>query len=399
MKKYIERIGYLEQLKAFVNKALIKVIVGQRRVGKSYFLFQIMDYIRKLKPNAPILYINKEDLAYDFIKNYTDLVHYAEAQREGVDFAYLLIDEVQEINEFEKALRHFQTQETWDIYITGSNADLLSGELATYLSGRYIEMEIYPLSYVEFIKFHNLEESEAAFTQYIKYGGLPYLINLKLHDDVVFDYLKNIYAAILFKDVVARYNIRNISFLEQLIRYIAANIGQVHSAKRITDFLKSQHVKMNNNTVMDYLSYLTKAFFIFQVKRNDLKGKRILEIGEKYYFGDLGIRHALKQYTTQDISQLLENAVFLHLKTKKYQVHIGKWNKKEIDFVCSKAEEKIYIQVTLSLSDEKVRQREYGNLLTINDNHRKIVVTADSYTTAQYAGIETWNIRTFLLEF
>ncbi len=397
MKPYIERIGYLEQIKPFVQKTLIKVIVGQRRVGKSYFLFQIMDYIRKIASSTCVVYINKEDLNYNFIKDYNDLVQYAEEQKGNASYAYLFIDEVQEIVAFEKALRHFQTQDSWDIYITGSNADLLSGELATYLSGRYIETEIYPLSYVEFIKFHNLIESDTTFNKYLKYGGLPYLINLKLEDNIVFDYLKNIYAAILFKDVVARYNIRNISFLEQLIRYIADNIGRVHSAKRITDFLKSQQIRMNNNTVMDYLSYLTKAFFIFQVKRNDLKGKRILEIGEKYYFGDMGIRHALKRYSDNDISQLLENAVFLHLKTKLYQVHIGKWNDKEIDFVCSKANEKIYIQVTLSLSDKKVREREYGNLLSIRDNHKKIVVTADTYTTTQYEGIETWNIREFLI--
>ena len=399
MTKYIKRQGYIENIIPFIGKGLIKVIVGQRRVGKSFFIFQLIDFIKSKNEHAAIIYINKEDLAFDEIKNYKDLVTYAETKKGDAPYAYLFIDEIQDIEQFEKALRHLQSKNIWDIYCTGSNADLLSGELSTYLSGRYIELEMYGLSYAEFLTFHNLKESTTTFAKYIKFGGLPYLCNLQLKEEIIYDYLKNIYAAILFKDVVARYNIRNVSFLERLTAFVADNIGQILSAKSITDFLKSQKIKFNNSTVLDYLGYLTNAFFIYKIKRNDLKGKRLLEIGEKYYFGDVGIRHALTGYKTNDISQVLENLVFLHLKMKKYSVSVGKLGNKEIDFVCEKDDYKIYIQVTLSLASEAVKNREYGNLLAIKDNHRKIVITADEYQTENVAGIETWNIRKFLLEF
>lgn len=396
---YLNRIGYIEKLRPFINKNLIKVIVGQRRVGKSYFIYQIIDEIKKTDKNAKIIYINKEDLEFDNIKNYNDLVSYAEEKKANSAFAYLFIDEIQDIADFEKALRHFQTKKTWDIYCTGSNADLLSGELSTYLSGRYIEIEIYSLSYLEFLDFHKLQDNTDSFGSYIKFGGLPYLINLELKERIVFDYLKNIYAAILYKDVVARYNIRNASFLEKLTHFVADNIGQLQTAKSITNFLKSQNIKFNNSTVLDYLNYLTNTFLIFKTKRNDLKGKRILEIGEKYYFGDLGLRHAIAGYKSNDIGQLLENIVFLHLKIKNYEVSIGKLNDKEIDFVCQKDNQITYIQVTLTLASEEIKKREYGNLLAIKDNHKKIVITADEYTTENSDGIEIWNIRRFLSEF
>ena len=396
---YIKRQGYLEIIKPYINKNLIKVISGQRRVGKSYFMFQLMDYIKMTNPDALIIYINKEDLKFDDIRDYNNLVKYADNKKAGKDYAYLFVDEIQDIYEFEKGLRHFQTLKSWDIYCTGSNADLLSSELATYLSGRYIELEIFSLSYSEFLIFHNLNNNSVAFNSYLKFGGLPYLHNLELKDHIVFDYLKNIYAAILFKDIVARYNIRNVSFLDRLTHYVADNTGQILSAKRITNFLKSQNIKINNTTVIDYLDHLVNAYFVFKVMRHDLKGKRLLEIGEKYYFGDLGLRNALTGYKQNDIGQILENVIYLHLKIKRYHITIGKWGNKEIDFVCKKNNNIIYIQVTLSLADPKVREREYGNLLSLKDNYRKIVITADEYQTENIEGIEVWNIRKFLLEF
>ncbi len=258
---------------------------------------------------------------------------------------------------------------------------------------------MYGLSYTEFLIFHSLTDTVESFDKYLRFGGLPYLYNLPLKEKVIYDYLKNVYAAILFKDVVSRYNVRNVSFLERLTYYVADNIGQIVSAKKISDFLKSQQLRFSGNIVLDYLNYLCNAYFIIKVKRNDLKGKRILEIGEKYYLEDTGLRHSLTGYKSGDISQLLENVVFLHLLIKDYEVTIGKLGDKEIDFVCDKATERIYIQVTLSLANEEVRKREYGNLIAIKDNFRKIVVTADEYQTTSAEGIETWNIRKFLLEF
>lgn len=397
IKEYIRREMYEAKIRPFIGKDLIKVIVGQRRTGKSYFMFQVMDLVKLQEPDIQILYINKEDLAFDSIKTYSDLVAYAEGSIKKDRKTAIFIDEIQDIHEFEKALRHFHTTGMWDVYCTGSNAKLLSGELSTYLTGRYIEITMYCLSYPEFLLFHSMENTPENFAKYLRYGGLPYLTNLPLEENIVFEYLKNIYTTILYKDIISRYNIRNPAFLERLVIFIADNIGNVFSAKKISDYLKSQQMKFSNNIVLDYLNYLQNAYLIAKISRNDLKGKRILEIGEKYYFHDTGLRHAIISYKPNDINQLLENIVLLHLLIHGYNVTIGKIGDKEIDFICDKNNDRTYIQVTLSLADENVRNREYGNLLEAEDNYRKIVVTADEYINQSYKGIETINIRDFLL--
>ena len=395
----IQRPIYYKRIEPYIGKSLIKVVVGQRRIGKSYFLKQIADLVGERNPGIPTIYINKEDLAFDSIRNYSDLVSYAESQRKGDGLHAIFIDEIQDIDQFEKALRHFQTKQNWDIYCTGSNAHLLSGELATYLTGRYIEVRMFSLSYIEFLEFHTLENSPTSFSKFLKFGGLPYLKHLELDELIVYDYLKNIFQSILFKDIIGRYSIRNVAFIERLCTYIADNIGQLVSAKNISDYLKSQRVSFSNNIVLDYLSYLQNAFLVFSLKRNDLKGKRILGIGEKIYFHDLGLRNALNGYRQNDIGQLLENVVLTHLLTYNYDVTIGKIGDKEIDFVCEKNNKRIYIQVTLSLADDKVREREIGNLLLLKDNFRKIVVTADELVEPEIQGVEIWNIRNFLMKF
>lgn len=396
---YFTRKIYTKKIEPYLNKNLIKVIVGQRRTGKSYFLLQIIDLIKKKFNDANIVYINKEDLEFEHIQNYSNLVEYAESRQDPKKQNFLLVDEIQDIEEFERALRHFQTKMKWDIYCTGSNAELLSGELSTFLSGRYIEIKIFGLSYSEFLMFHSLSDSVASFEKYIRFGGLPYLYNLPLEKNVIYDYLKNVYSAILLKDVVSRHNIRNISFLERLALYVADNIGQIVSAKRITEFLKSQNIRFSNNIVLDYLGYLCNAYFIIKVKRTDIKGKRILEIGEKYYLEDTGLRHALTGYKQNDISQLLENVVLIHLLINDYEVTVGKLGNKEIDFICDKLDNRIYIQVTLSLSSEEVKKCEFGNLLAIKNNYKKIVITADEYKVDSVDGIDVFNIRDFLMNF
>jgi len=398
-KQYIPREVYASKLMSFINKSLIKVIVGQRRIGKSYLLFQIMDILERNFPEMPQIYINKEDLQFEFIANYQDLVKYAESKRSGEQKHALFIDEIQDIQQFERALRHFQTSDSWDIYCTGSNANLLSGELATYLSGRYIEIKMFTLSYPEFLVFQQLTDSYSSFNLYLKYGGMPYLSNLGLNDQASFEYLKNIYNTILIKDITSRYNIRNVPFLERLTRYIADNIGNLVSAKKISDYLKSQQLTISTNLVLDYLHYLENAFLIYCIPRNDLKGNRILEISEKYYFHDTGMRHAICSYKTNDIAQLFENVVLVHLLIHDYSVTVGKLGDKEVDFVCDKNGTRIYIQVTLTLADSSVRDREIGNLLEIKDNYRKIVVTGDEYTSESDQGVEIWNIRVFLCRF
>lgn len=389
---------YIEKIRNYMYHNIIKVFVGQRRIGKSTLLKQVSDLVKFEKQNANIIFINKEDLSFEFIKNYQDLVEYADTKKQPNSDNFLFIDEIQEIENFEKALRHFQSKEEWDIYITGSNSKLLSGELATFISGRYIEIKVNSLSYSEFIDFHDLADNNESLQKYIRYGGLPYLINLQLKDEIVFDYLKNVYAAILYKDIIARHNIRNVGFLEKLVLFLADNTGSIVSGKSISNFLKSQNISISHNNIIDYLNYLCEAFFLYKAKRHDLKGKKILEFGEKYYFEDVGIRHAINRYKSDDINKIMENVVFIHLQINGFSVSIGKLGDKEIDFIAEKNGKTLYVQVAFTIPDEKVREREFGNLLLIKDNYRKIVVSLDEIQIDNYEGVEHWHLRKFLNE-
>jgi predicted AAA+ superfamily ATPase len=397
IKEYITRKHYIDRIKPYIGKDIIKVITGQRRVGKSYLLFQIMDVVTASDTEAQIIYINKELYEFDFIDNYKALLAYIKDKVKGKKNCYVFIDEIQDIEQFEKALRSLSAEGGYDIYCTGSNAGLLSGDLATYLSGRYMEIKVFCLSYIEFLEFHKLQNNPEAFLKYIKYGGLPYLINLKLEDDIVYDYLKNIYNTILFKDVVKRHRIRNIAFLERLTIYLADNAGSLVSAKKISDFLKSQKTNISPNVVLNYLSYLESAFFILKVQRSEIAGKKIFEIGEKYYFEDLGLRHTIVGYQQADIGRILENLVFIHLKRSGYDITIGRIGGKEIDFACEKKGERLYVQVAYMITDQNVHDREFGNLLEIKDNFTKIVVSMDEMTGGKFKGIRHMNIRDFLV--
>jgi len=400
IKKYIKRSYYLDRILPFMNKDIIKVLVGQRRVGKSYLLFQIMDeLIRQGTRKDAILYINKELHEFEPIRDYHGLLSYINKRAKKQKITALLIDEIQDISQFEKALRDLQASGRYDIYCSGSNADLLSGELATNLSGRYVEMDVYSLSYPEFLLFHKLDNNEDSFMKYMKYGGLPYLVNLDLNDMVVYDYLRSINNTILFKDVVARYNIRSIAFLERLVEYIADNTGSLVSAKKISDFLKSQKINISPNIVLNYLSFLSNAFLIFKVRRSEIGGKRIFEINEKYYFEDSGLRNAIVGYKPSDINKMLENIVYMHLRASGYTVTVGQLGSKEIDFVCEKRGERLYVQVAYLIPDEKAHAREFGNLLQIRDNYPKFVVSMDKMIEGGEKGITLIHITQFLKRF
>lgn len=393
---YTLRPIYLDRIRPHIGKNLIKVLVGQRRVGKSTLLLQLMDIIRNQNDVANIIYINKELFEHDNLRNYKDLMKVVQNQTNKNVKNYLFIDEIQDIENFEKAIRGLQAKGEHDIYITGSNAFLLSGELATYLSGRYVEFKIFGLTYNEFLTFHELPDSQETFLKYLRYGGLPYLINIALTDDLVFDYLRNIYAAILFKDIVARHNIRNVSLLENLVNYVADNVGNLLSAKSISDFLKSQKVKVTPNVILSYLGFLEQAFFILKVNREELRGKKIFEIGQKYYLEDLGLRHALLGYRVPDIGKILENIVYLHLVIAGYQVRIGKFQNKEVDFVCKRGDEKLYVQVAYLIADEATKKREFGNLELAYDNHPKFVVSMDENASGNVSGIKHVHVREFI---
>lgn len=398
-KTLIKREGYIEKIVPFMRKNIVKVLTGQRRVGKSFLLYQLMEQILKERSDANIIHINFEDFAFSNIQNAKAMYDYITARLTANDYNYIFIDEIQEVDNFEKVIRSLLLNEKNDIYITGSNAKMLSGELATYLSGRYVEFSVYSLSYPEFLEFHKLKDSDRSFELYSRYGGLPYLVNLPLKDEIVNEYLKSVYSTIVFRDVVSRYNLRNTSFLERLIQFLSENIGNLFSAKNISDYLKSQHSTVSVNQIQNYTNYLNSAFLIHRVERYDLVGKRIFEIGEKYYFENMGLRNIIIGYRITDKAKILENLVYNHLLYKGYSIKVGYYGDKEIDFIGEKNNEKIYIQVALKIDNEETAEREFGNLLKIQDNYPKIVVTEDSFNGNSYEGIQHYPIREFLLKF
>lgn len=392
----ISRPIYLNIVEPFIGKNLIKVFTGQRRVGKSYLMYQIIDLIRNRDANANIIYINKEDLAFRKIRNAEELNDYVVKHKSETHKNYVFVDEIQEIDNFEDALRSLLLDSSMDLYCTGSNAQLLSGDIAGRLSGRFVEINVYSLTYMEFLEFQQLENRDETLQKYLKYGGLPYLVHIPLEESVVFEYLKNIYSTIVFRDVINRYGVRNTAFLEQLIFFLASNTGSIFSAKKISDFLKSQKVNIAPNQVQAYIQHLTNAFLIHQVKRYDIEGKRLFEIGEKYYFENLGIRNALWGYRLQDLGKIMENVVFNHLLVHGYKVRVGVLASNEIDFIAEKEGERIYIQVARSLLEEKTIEREFGNLQKINDNYPKMVITMDKFFGNTVGGIKSIDLRSFL---
>ena len=393
-----KRKGYIDRIKPFMQKSVAKVLTGQRRVGKSFLLYQLIEEILGEEPDANIIYINLEDFAFSSLQTAEDLHSYIISHSKEKAKNYIFIDEIQDIPGFEKVIRSLLLNEDNDIYITGSNAKMLSGELATYLSGRYIEFKIYSLSYSEFLEFHGLTESETSYELYSRYGGLPYLLNLPLEDETVNEYLKSVYSTIVFRDVVSRYKLRNTLFLEKLIQFLSENIGNLFSAKNISDYLKSQHTTISVNQIQSYTEYLNNAFLIHRVERYDLIGKRVFEIGEKYYFENMGIRNIVIGYRITDKAKILENLVYNHLLYKGYDIKVGYYGDKEIDFIGEKNGEKLYIQVALKIDSDKTAEREFGNLLKIQDNYPKIVVTKDTFSGNSYEGIRHCPIRQFLME-
>lgn len=391
------RSHYLEKVRPFMDQRMIKVITGQRRVGKSYLLFQLINFIRDKKGGLHFLYINKEDLAFSFIKNAADLNEYVLANKAKHATTYVFIDEIQDIADFGTALRSLLLHDDIDLYCTGSNANLLSGDIAGHLSGRYVEVEVYSLAYAEFLSFHHLEDNDHSLDKFMKYGGLPYLRHLELKDEVVFEYLKNIYNSIVYRDIINRYAVRNTPFLEQLVVFLAAHTGSIFSAKKISDFLKSQRIKMAPNQVQTYIQHLVNAFLIHKVARYDLVGKRVFEIGEKYYFENLGIRHGIWGYRLEDRGKIMENVVYNHLLFKGHKVQVGIQGNKEVDFIAEKGGEKMYVQVALSILEPDTMNREFGNLMNIPDNYPKKVVSMQAFSGNTVNGIETQDLRSFLM--
>ena len=372
-----------------------------RRVGKSVLLRQIH---RRLADDgmtsAQICYIDMESMDVESIKTDRDLHDAAMAHWKGVKGRRaLLIDEVQEIHGWEKAIASLSGKPGVDILLTGSNAHLFASELATKLSGRYIEFPVHGLSFKEFLQFRGKQADSTAqeFKRYLRYGGLPGLHHMELTDEVVFQYLGAIYSTIVLKDIVARHAVRDVGLLENMARFLFDNIGQVISANRIAAYLKSQRLRVGVDTVVNYLSYFQQALVMRRVARYDLRGKRLLELYEKYYASDIGLRHAQLGFRESELSGVLENVVYLELLRRGYQVSIGKLGDREIDFVATRENEKRYIQVACQLATDEVIRREFGNLEQIPDQYPKIVVSLDSNFGQDRNGIRWMNLVEFLL--
>ncbi|MCX6322135.1 MAG: ATP-binding protein [Bacteroidia bacterium] len=394
----IDRPLYTKKIRPFIGKGIIKVLTGQRRVGKSCILQQLMKVIKEEDPSANIIYINMEFEEFRMIRNDKDLFDFLKGRFLPKVENYLFIDEIQDIEGFENVLRSLQAKESCDIFCTGSNAKILSGELSTYLSGRFIEFHIHSLSYPEFLQFHQLESNNQSLMLYLTYGGMPYLSRLSLTDEMVFEYLRNIYSTILLKDVVKREGIRNVDFLETLALYAADNVGSLFSANNISKFLKSQRTDISTTQVISYLKALCNAYLINKVGRIGINGIKKFEVGDKYFFEDLGLRNCFLGFNLQrDIHKLMENAVYLHISLLQYEVFVGKHDTQEVDFIGIKQGQKVYIQVTYLMTDEKTRDREFGNLLNIKDNYPKYVVSLDDFNKgSDVQGIRHVHLSDFL---
>lgn len=402
----IKRELYLKKIRNFIDKPVIKVITGMRRSGKSMILKLIsQELLERGILSQNIIYINFESLMFSDLTEFRALYnHVIEKSQTLTGKVYILLDEIQEVEHWEKAVNSFMVDLDCDIYITGSNANLLSSELATYIAGRYVKIKVYPLSFREYIDFakiqnpQNILSNEEYFEQYLQFGGLPGIHNFSYDKSNIYQYLSDIYSSILLKDVVAKNNIRDVELLERIILYIFDNIGNTFSAKNVSDFLKSQGRKLSRETVYNYLKALESAYIISSVQRYDVKGKALLETMEKFYLTDLGFRHAKLGYRPNDIAGYLENIIYLELIRRKYTVNIGKLGTKEIDFIGTLENEKLYIQVTYLLASPETVEREFSPLKKIEDNYPKYVLSMDNLGEYNIDGIVRKRIIDFLLE-
>jgi len=398
----IPRDNYFQKLINAKDTDFIKVITGVRRCGKSTLLLMFKEYLLKNGVKEKnIIYINFESAINDDIKNYKALYKHIKNKHIGNKKYYILLDEVQIVKEWEKAVNSINVDFNVDIYITGSNAYLLSSELATFLSGRYIEIKVYPLSFKEFLQFNNYDKTdiENKFYEYLRYGGLPAITQIKDKPDLVMNYLNDIYNTIIKNDIISRNSIKDIALLENILKYVANNVGNQISSNGISDYLNSNKIveKANHQTIDNYLKMLENAYIVYKADRSDIKSKNILKTLGKYYIADMGIRNIITGFRNIDEGHLLENVVYLELLRRDYKVNIGKTLNGEVDFIAENINEIKYYQVTQSLLDEKTRNRELKPLKNIKDNYEKIIVTMDKTINNDYNGIKVINLINFCL--
>ena len=398
----IKRESYMRRIRPFINGELVKVMTGIRRSGKSVMLELVKQELLEMGVRAEqFISINFEDMRYLHLCTAQVLHQEILTWAEGVEGkVYLFFDEIQEVKDWEKCVNSLRVALDCDIYITGSNAKLLSGELATYLGGRYVEFVIYPFSFAEFLELYRPTDPRATagqcFQQYLRFGGMPYLSRLNYQEEPVRQYLSDLYDSVQLKDIIKRNKVRDVDLLERILAYVMANVGTTFSAGSLTKFFKSEQRSVSTETVLNYIRYCCDAYLFYQVKRQDLQGKQILATSEKYYIADHGIREAVFGGNMRDINLVLENIVFLELLRRGYTVTVGKAGEKEVDFVCGKRGETLYVQVTYLLASEETVAREFGAYDGIRDNFPKYVVSMDELDLSRN-GIKHRNIRDFLL--
>lgn len=397
----LKRDKYLDQLIEVKDLNLIKVITGVRRCGKSTLLLQYKDYLLEngIK-DSDILYMSFESAEWYEIKDYKDLYNYIKSKYHDKK-VYLLLDEVQNVEDWEKAVNSLLVDINCDIYITGSNAYLLSSELTTLLAGRVYTINMYPFSFSEYLQINdnsNTQDKYQLFNDYLKYGGMPMLINMKDNERLKTNYLADIKDVVLKKDIIARNKIKDVVFLDNLLRYMSTVIGTLINPSSISNFMKKNGSNIDNETVDKYLKMIENSYFIYRVPRYELKGKQLLKTQGKYYFVDNGLKNVLAGFSSYDTGSSYENIVYMELLRRGYEVYVGKYNDLGIDFVAVSPNEKIYYQVTRSLLSEDVENREKKSLLAINDNYKKVILTMDMAYNKIIEGIEVKNIVDFLLE-
>ncbi|MDR0911947.1 MAG: ATP-binding protein [Methanobrevibacter sp.] len=412
----IKRNFYLNKIKPYINKDLIKIISGIRRCGKSTILQQL---IEELKQNGVkednIIYINLElqkyfdvrtkeqlmDVIEKQIKNRVNYEYPALNQIADEDKIYIFIDEIQNVDSWELLINSYLAEKQFDIYITGSNSKLLSGELATHLTGRFVEIKVYPFSYLEFLEYHKLNNENMnedinenkLIKEYIQFGGMPY--SLGFEEDQKIEYLSDLYYSIVLKDIIKRNEIRDVDLVDRIFFYILANIGHTFSANSIFKYFKKDQISVSINTIYNYLSYMEDACLVNKVRRENIVSKKLLNHGEKFYLNDLGFREAIYGYNNRNKGQVIENIVYIELLRRGYKITIGKFKDKEVDFVCKKRGKKAYIQVSYVLADENTIKREFEPLIKIKDNYPKYIISTDEFDFSKN-GVIHINLADFL---
>lgn len=398
----IKRPIYMEKIRPFIDTPFTKILTGIRRCGKSTILLMLKEELEKRGIlQEQILSYNFDSLQYEEIDTAGKLYNEIKAHLYKGGKTYLFLDEVQEVKGWEKAVNSFMIDFDVDIYVTGSNSRMMSSEISTYLTGRYVSFHIFPLTFAEYLMFRNEYEEvgaiHAEFARYLRYGGFPAIQLKEYGQDEAYTVVRDIYNSTIFTDIVKRNQIRKVDQLERVVKYTFSNVGQTFSALSLSKYLKSENRSMDPETVYSYLNKLENAYILNRCSRYDIKGKEILKTQEKFYLTDTALRYSVLGYDSDTVASMLENVVYLELRVRGYDVYVGKLGNAEVDFVATRQDEKIYIQVSEKIERGETSKREYGNLLSISDNYPKYVLRTDEFTSGNYKGIKTMHVADFLL--